>query len=155
MTEEHAETDLERSERNLNELLQELRIALPGVQVLFAFLLAVPFQQRFDLVTTFERSVYFGTLICTAISTLLLIAPTAFHRLTFHRHQRPRLLRLANRFTIAGLLFLALAVCGAVTLITDFLYGSPTATLVAGVVSVVAFTLFWVVIPLVYRRHGP
>ena len=77
------ETEDERLDRNLGELLQELRVALPGVQVLFAFLLAVPFQQNFTEITPFEEKVYFGTLLCTAISAALLISPSAYHRLTF------------------------------------------------------------------------
>ncbi len=89
------ETEEERLDRNLSELLQELRVALPGVQVLFAFLLAVPFQQGFEKITPFQKDVYFGTLICTAISAVMLISPSAYHRLTFRYQQkrRPRLLR--------------------------------------------------------------
>ena len=83
-------------------MLQELRIALPGVQVLFAFLLAVPFQQNFTEVTDFQKSVYFVTLLLTAVSTALFIAPTAFHRLTFRLQQKERLVMLGNRLAIAG-----------------------------------------------------
>jgi hypothetical protein len=145
------ETEWERTDRNLGELLQELRIALPGVQVLFAFLLAVPFQQRFGEVTDFQKSVYYATLVFTAISTLLLIAPTAFHRLTFHRQKKQGLVRLSNRFTIAGLACLALATTGAITLITDYLYGTVP-TIVAGTVSLAAFALLWFCVPLLARR---
>jgi hypothetical protein len=145
-TDPRDEEHWERLDRNLGELLQELRIALPGVQVLFAFLLAVPFQQRFGEVTGFQQSVYFATLILTAGSTFLLIAPTAFHRLTFRRQEKERLIRLANRFTIAGLGCLALAVIGAVTLVTDFLYGAiPTAIAAIGLFLMVA--LLWVYVP--------
>jgi len=152
---EHAdESEIERSERNLNELLQELRIALPGVQVLFAFLLAVPFQQRFGEVTSFQKSVYYATLIATALSTLCLISPTAFHRLTFHRRQRDRLIGVANLATLGGLFFLALAITGAITLITDFLYGGA-ATVVAGSIALFCFALFWVAAPLYARHLGP
>ena len=118
------ETEDARLDRNLGELLQELRVALPGVQVLFAFLLAVPFQQNFTEISAFEKKVYFATLLCTAISAALLISPSAYHRLTFHFQQKRRLVFLANRFAIAGLGFLALAMTGAIMLITDVLFGT-------------------------------
>ena len=86
------ETRDERLDRNLGELLQELRVALPGVQVLFAFLLAVPFQQNFTEITPFEKRVYFVTLICTAISAALLISPSAYHRMTFRKQVSSELL---------------------------------------------------------------
>src|SRR3954447_13277913 len=82
------ETEEERLDRNLGELLQELRVALPGVQVLFAFLLAVPFQQNFTKITGFQKGAYFGPLICTAISAVMLISPTAYHRITFRYQQK-------------------------------------------------------------------
>lgn len=145
------ETERERLNRNLNELLQELRIALPGVQVLFAFLLAVPFQPRFGDTTGFQRSLYFGTLILTALSTALLISPTAFHRITFRLRQKHRLLALANRLTLAGLACLALAMTGAVTLITDFLY-STVPTVIVAVLALITFTVLWAWIPIQVRR---
>lgn len=145
------ESEQERLNRNLNELLQELRIALPGVQVLFAFLLAVPFQHRFPETTAFQRSLFFVTLLLTAISTALLISPTAFHRITFRLRQKPRLLAVANRLTLAGLACLALAMTGAVTMITDFLYGTVL-TVIAGVLSLLLFVVLWAVIPLHVRR---
>jgi len=144
------ETDDERLDRNLGELLQELRVALPGVQVLFAFLLAVPFQQHFTEITPFEKKVYFATLLCTAVSAALLIAPTAYHRLTFHLQQKRELVYLANRLAIAGLGFLALAMTGALTLITDVLYGG----IVTVIVTVAAASMFvglWYVLPLQRR----
>jgi len=145
------ESERERLNRNLNELLQELRIALPGVQVLFAFLLAVPFQPRFADTSPFQRSLYFATLLLTALSTALLISPTAFHRITFRLRQKPRLLALANRLTLAGLACLALAMAGAVTLITDYLYPTVT-TVVVAAVSLVVFLVLWAVIPIHVRR---
>ena len=126
------ETEAERLDRNLAELLQELRVALPGVQVLFAFLLAVPFQKRFDEITSFQESIYFVILLATAISAALLIAPTAYHRLTFRLQRKKELVKLSNRLAIIGLGFLALAMTGAIVLITDFLYGTLL-TVVAGV----------------------
>src|SRR6187431_1784929 len=85
------ETEEERLDRNLSEMLQELRVALPGVQVLFAFLLAVPFQQGFEKITSFQKDVYFATLILTAMSAVMLISPTAYHRLTFRYQQKRQL----------------------------------------------------------------
>jgi high-affinity Fe2+/Pb2+ permease len=141
------ESERERLDRNLSELLQELRVALPGVQVLFAFLLAVPFQRNFVKITPFQEKVYFGTLLCTAISAMLLISPSAYHRLTFRYQQKRQLVLYANRFAIAGLTFLALAMTGAITLITDILFGTA-ATVVTTTATVLAFALFWYALPL-------
>jgi hypothetical protein len=144
------ESEDQRLDRNLGELLQELRVALPGVQVLFAFLLAVPFQQNFTKITPFEKNVYFATLLSTAISAALLISPSAYHRLTFHLQQKRQLVFLANRLTIAGLGFLALAMTGAVTLITDVLFGGVT-TVIFGGAAALMFVLLWGVLPLRQR----
>ncbi len=137
----------ERLDRNLGELLQELRVALPGVQVLFAFLLAVPFSNGYKRITEFQKNAYFATLVFTAISAALLIAPSAYHRITFRYQQKERLVLLANRFAILGLGALALAMTGAVTLITDVLYGAiPTA--IAGTAALLMFALLWYLLPL-------
>jgi len=144
------ESEDARLDRNLGELLQELRVALPGVQVLFAFLLAVPFQQNFTQITPFEKKVYFATLLCTAISAALLIAPSSYHRLTFHLQQKHELVFLANRFTIAGLTFLALAMTGAIVLITDVLFGGLM-TAITGVAAITMFATLWYVLPLRHR----
>jgi cobalamin synthase len=112
----------DRTDRQMAELLQEARVALPGVQILFAFLLTVPFAQGFERVTDFQRNLFFATLLCTAVSTICLIAPTATHRLRFHQHERAYVIESANKLLIAGLVFLALAIVGAVALITDYLY---------------------------------
>jgi membrane-associated HD superfamily phosphohydrolase len=141
------ESEDERLDRNLGELLQELRVALPGVQVLFAFLLAVPFQQNFTQISPFEKKVYFATLLCTAVSAALLIAPSSYHRVTFHLQQKHELVFLANRFTIAGLSFLALAMTGAIVLITDVLFGGIT-TVIVGVAAATTFATLWYVLPL-------
>jgi hypothetical protein len=141
------ESEEDRLDRNLGELLQELRVALPGVQVLFAFLLAVPFQSNFDQTTAFQKNVYFATLILTAISTALLIAPTAYHRITFRHQQKYRLVRRGNRFALLGLAFLGLAMTGAVVLVTDFLYSALTAAL-AGTFALVLVTALWFITPL-------
>jgi Family of unknown function (DUF6328) len=141
------ESEAERLDRNLGELLQELRVALPGVQVLFAFLLAVPFQQNFTKINGFQRDVYFAILLCTAMSAILLIAPSSYHRMTFRLQQKRELIFLANRFTIGGLAFLALAMTGAIVLITDVLFG-PITTIVTGVIAAAAFVVVWYVMPL-------
>jgi hypothetical protein len=147
------ETEEARLDRNLGELLQELRVALPGVQVLFAFLLAVPFQQNFTDISPFEKKVYFGTLLCTAISAALLIAPSAYHRMTFHLQQKRHLVFLANRFTIAGLGFLALAMTGAIMLITDVLFGG-IATVITSAAAMAMFVVLWYLLPLQRRLRA-
>ena len=120
--EDRSEDEVKR-DRQMTELLQELRIALPGVQILFAFLLTVPFAQGFTRVTDFQRDLYFATLMATAASTICLIAPSATHRLRFHQRERAYIVESANRLLIAGLVFLAVAMVCAVTLITDYLFG--------------------------------
>src|SRR5512134_1058519 len=114
------EDQRERVNRELIELLQELRVALPGVQVLFAFLLTVPFAQGFATTTTFQRDLFFATLATTAISTALLIAPSAWHRIHFRQKNKEEMLLASNKLTMAGLAFLALAMVGAVMLIADY-----------------------------------
>ena len=101
------ETEAERLDRQLAELLQELRVILPGVQVLFAFLLTVPFSARFEEVTDTQRGVYVGVLLATALATILLMAPTALHRLRFRQHRKREIVDTAQRFTLAGLAVLA------------------------------------------------
>src|SRR5882757_2480883 len=152
------ETEEERLDRNLSELLQELRIALPGVQVLFAFLLAVPFQQNFTKISEFEKRVYFATLLLTAISAALLIAPSAYHRLTFRYQQKHRLVFVSNRLSIAGLTAMALAMTCAVMLITNVIFGTVATTVVTTVLVLTMFVVFWAVLPLKrrlrYRDEG-
>jgi cobalamin synthase len=143
----------ERRDRQMVELLQELRIALPGVQILFAFLLTVPFAARFGDVTRFQRDLFFATLLATAVSTVCLIAPTATHRLRFHQKERAYIIESSNRLLIAGLVFLALAIVGAVTLITDFLYGLRGQWVWPVAVAVVLVAL-WFVRPLVRHLRG-
>jgi hypothetical protein len=141
------ETEDQRLDRNLNELLNELRVALPGVQVLFAFLLGVPFTQRFSELAPYQEDVYFGTLICAAAATAFLIAPSAHHRIEFRLQDKRHIVSLANRFAIVGLGFLALAMTGVVLLITDFLF-SPIATAIATGMTALLFSLLWYVVPL-------
>jgi hypothetical protein len=137
----------EKRDRQMIELLNELRVALPGVQILFAFLLTVPFSQRFGELTSFQRNVYFGTLLATALSTACLIAPSAAHRLRFHKHDRNWLIESANVMTIAGLATLAVAITGAVLLISDVLFDGVRVWIYAGAVFVIT-TALWFVRPL-------
>jgi hypothetical protein len=139
-----------RVNRELIELLNELRVALPGVQVLFAFLLAVPFSQGFTSTTSFQRALFFGTLCATAVASVLLIAPSAWHRLHFRQKDKEHVLLVSNSLSIAGLAFLAAAMVGAVMLIADFIY-SPTLTIVSGVIAVILFGWFWAAQPLTSR----
>lgn len=144
------ESEAERLDRNLSELLQELRVVLPGVQVLFAFLLAVPFQQRFAEVSQFQKWLYFATLMLTALSAALLMSPTAYHRMNFRMQQKDELVQVANKLAIAGLGCLALAMTGAIMLVTDLLFGT-VATAIASSGALLAFALLWYALPLQRR----
>jgi Family of unknown function (DUF6328) len=142
------ETEEERLDRNLAELLQELRVALPGIQVLFAFLLVVPFQQGWAQVTEFEQTVYYVTLLCTAVASVLLIAPTARHRIRFRELDKHWVVATANRLTIAGLVFLGAAIAGVILLISHVVYGETTTAIATAVVAV-AIGWLWFAAPLV------
>jgi hypothetical protein len=146
------ETEFERYDRNLVELMGELRVALPGVQVLFAFLLIAPFNQRFGTASEFDRKLYFATLLLTTLSSILLIAPTVMHRLTFRQGQKSYLVRVANRLTIAGMAVLAVAMTSAVALVTHYLFGQGTAIITASGV-LVAFALIWFALPLFHEHR--
>jgi cation transport ATPase len=146
------ETKAERADRNMGELLQELRVAIPGVQILFAFLLTVPFAQGFNALDGDQRDLYFGVLMATAISTALLIAPTAHHRLLFRQRDKEHLVKVSNLLAIAGLMVLAVAITGAILLIADIIFdGAQTVifTVAAGLV----FVVLWVAMPLVRRAE--
>jgi hypothetical protein len=148
------ESEEQRADRNLSDLLQELRVALPGVQVLFAFLLTVPFTQRFDDLSDFDEKLYFGVLITVALATVLLVAPTAGHRILFRRQQKEYIVTISNRLALVGLLLLAFAMCGAIALISDFLFGTTTA-IVSTAVMAAAFAGFWYVGPINRRQSLP
>ena len=147
-----SEEEQERENRRMIELLNELRVALTGVQVMFAFLLTVPFTQRFAQVTEFQRTAYFVTLLCAAAAIAFLIAPTAQHRMLWRRHQKHQLIVIGNSLTIAGLAFLATAMTGVVLLITDVLFKTTTVVVVTAAVAGLFATL-WYVVPLL-RRMG-
>jgi hypothetical protein len=144
------EDEHQRRDRQMMELLQELRVALPGVQILFAFLLTVPFSQGWPRLTATQRDVYYLTLIATALSTACLIGPSASHRLRFHQGDRAWVIESANRLTIGGLAFLALALAGSVLLITDMLFDGARVWIYSGAVWAVIVVL-WFVRPL--SRH--
>lgn len=151
---ETGEDRRERTARELIELLQELRIVLPGVQVLFAFLLTVPFSVRFAETTQLQQGIFFGTLVCTAAATVLLIAPSAHHRMLWRKNLREERLRTANGLTIAGLAFLAPAMAGAIFLVSDLTFGS-TAASAAAVVATLLTVYLWFVHPLVGFARTP
>jgi hypothetical protein len=114
--------DSEKTDRQMLELLNELRVALPGVQILFAFLLTVPFAQGFQRITTTQRTLFYASLLATAASTICLIAPSATHRLRFHQNDRTYIIESANRYMIVGLVFLGVAIVLAIATVTDYLY---------------------------------
>jgi uncharacterized protein DUF6328 len=150
---QRSEEEQERLNRQMLELLNELRVALPGVQVLFGFLLAVPFQQRFAEVNAFQRDVYFVTLLAAAAATAFLIAPSAYHRIDFQRGDRPHIIRVGTRQFVVGLGALAVAMNGAVLLVTDVLFQAPT-VVVTMVVVASLFGWLWFGIGLWRRRRS-
>jgi predicted membrane channel-forming protein YqfA (hemolysin III family) len=137
----------ERLNRELIELLNELRVVLPGVQVLFAFLLTVPFTNQFSRITNDQRQVYFATFLCTTVATALLIAPSAYHRLRWREYDKERMLQTSNRLSIAGMVFLSLALTGAAFLVTDLLFHAAAAAVVTAAVAGI-FAWFWWGLPL-------
>ena len=144
------ESDKERLDRELNELLQELRVALPGVQVLFAFLLTVAFSQRFPNLTDVQRNVYFATFLMTALTTVMFIAPTSYHRIRWRDYDKEQMLGTSTHLTIWGTVFLALAITGTVFLITDVMFGFGPAAIVAGANTGI-LTWFWFGLPLMRK----
>jgi len=146
------ETELERWDRNLVELLQEVRVVQTGVQVLFAFLLTAPLAARFPDLTQFQKLTYFGTLLATGGAAVLLIAPTAYHRIMFRHGDKPHLVLVANRFTLSGLTGVALAMVGALTLVTDLLFRSTAVVIVTTGIAALACLSAWCLAPL--RRRA-
>jgi hypothetical protein len=147
------EDEAERLDRELIELLNELRVIMPGVQVLFGFLLTVPFQQRFDQIDDFQRIVYLATLLLTAASAAFLMSPSAFHRLTFRSGQKPYLVRLGTRQTIVGTGLLALAMNGVILLLVDYLFHTTTTVIVVLATSLL-FAWLWFGVALRRRASG-
>jgi cation transport ATPase len=145
------ESEEERNDRNLAELLQELRVAGLGVQVLFGFLLSLPFTNQFSKLGSGERNLYLATLVLATVATALLLGPVAYHRLVFRQRQKERLIRAANVMAIAGLAAVGLAVSAAVLLVTGFVASGLPAVLITALV-VLMFGLTWFAFPLIRRR---
>jgi hypothetical protein len=139
------ETEAERIDRNVSELLQELRVAGLGVQVLFGFLLALPFTNTFSSLDPEQHRLYVAVLLLAALATALLTAPVAYHRLVFRRHKKHDLLRFANGAALAGLLCVALAISGAVLLVVSVVYDGLVAAIIAALVAGAYFVLWYVV----------
>ncbi|MFF5233813.1 DUF6328 family protein [Dactylosporangium sp. NPDC000521] len=144
------ESPIERSDRNWNELLQELRVAQTGVQILFAFLLTIPFNQRFAEITAVQRGTYIVTLVLTALATLCLIAPVSHHRILFRRGRKRELVDASDRLAQVGLAFLWLSVVGAVFLVFEVVVAMSWAIAVAAALGV-SFIVVWYVFPTMKR----
>jgi len=136
------ETPKQRHDRELIELLNELRVALPGVQVLFAFLLAVPFAQGWQRVTAFQKDVFFVAFVATAVASALLIAPSAYHRLRWRVEDKGRIVRISNRLAIAGLFFLAVSIEACVLFVSDFIFDRTLAIVTTAALGLV-FVALW------------
>jgi hypothetical protein len=147
------ETEAERADRNFNELLQELRVSQMGVQILFAFLLTLSFQERFTEITETQLTIYVVTLLLCAGATALLIAPVPVHRTLFRQGRKRQIVDMAAKLAQGGLLMLFLAVCGAILFILDFLLDRSLALVLAGGVTVV-FVVLWYVVPFAASRTG-
>ena len=145
----------EKRDRQMMELLNELRVALPGVQILFAFLLTVPFAQGFERVTATQKTLFYATLLATALSTICLIAPSATHRLRFHQSDRVYVIETANKYTIAGLVFLGIAIVLAIAMVTDFIYDHWIVWAAPAAIALLLAT-FWFLRPLLRSESsGP
>jgi predicted neutral ceramidase superfamily lipid hydrolase len=151
---QEGESKSERIDRELIELLNELRVALPGVQVLFAFLLTVPFAQGFTYTSQFQRDLFFAVLSTTTVSTALLIAPSAWHRIRFRQKDKEHLLKTSNGLAIAGLGFLALSMIGAVALIGDVVFRDTWLTVTSTAVATLVFGGLWAILPLMRRTRA-
>ena len=140
----------ERLNRELMELLQELRVVIPGVQVLLAFLLTAPFQQRFAQLPGSMRNAFFASIACATLATAFLIAPSAHHRLRWRAGEKEPLVRIGNQMAIAGTVFLAAAIVLALYVITDVLFTTNLAVL-TGIAAVAVFAGLWYALPMIWR----
>jgi hypothetical protein len=152
-TDTRNETTAERYDRNLIELLQELRVAGLGVQVLFGFLLSLPFTSRFTKLSHSQRELYLASLLLAAVSTVLLVGPVAYHRLVFQHHQKGHLVRASSLMAIGGLAAVGLAVTAAVLLVVSFVARGPAVVIIPACVAVL-FAGLWFAIPLVRRERA-
>jgi hypothetical protein len=142
----------EKLTRNLNELLQELRVMQTGVQILTGFLLTVPFTDRFKDLNTFQQWIYLGVLCGSVLATALIVAPVAFHRTLFRRGERKWIVEAANSSARHGLIALAVTTAGVVWLVFDVVVGAPVSHVAAGL-SVAVFALLWAILPIMRRRR--
>ena len=145
------ESRKEQLDRELMELLQELRVVIPGVQVLLAFLLTAPFQQRFAELPGSMRNAFFASIVCATLATAFLIAPSAHHRLRWRAGEKERLVRVGNQMAIIGTVFLAAAIVLALYVITDVLFTTNLAVLTA-IAALVVFGGLWYVLPMLGRQ---
>jgi O-antigen/teichoic acid export membrane protein len=145
------ETEAQRLDRNWSSLLQELRVAQTGVQLLTGFLLTLPFQQRFTQLDEVMRTVYLVTVGCSIGATVLLVAPVSMHRLLFRRHRLNTLVSAAHSYAMVGLILLGLALAGVAVVIFDAVVGA-TAAWIAGGVTLLALAAFWYLMPLIGRH---
>jgi len=145
------ETNTERLEREHEQLFDELRSIIPGVEVLFAFLLTVAFTERFEQLTDLQRGIYYATFFCAGLTLVLLLAPSSFHRIRFRQSDKDALLRAANVEALAALALLAVSIAGTVFLITDVMFTTAAAVVAASTIFLVAAALWWIY-PLSRRR---
>ncbi|MGK5742238.1 DUF6328 family protein [Micromonospora sp. URMC 103] len=147
------ETEKQRWQRNFADLLQELRVAQTGVQILFAFLLTLPFSNGFTRTSGFQKDVYIVSLLSAAAATALIISPVAFHRALFRQGRKPELVRFAHRMATGGLAFMLVSMVSAVLLITDFVLDRPIAFLLTALTGL-WFLTFWLLLPFARRSWG-
>jgi hypothetical protein len=151
---EPGESPKQRHDRELIELLNELRVALPGVQVLFAFLLAVPFAQGWRQVTSFQKDVFIVAFLATTIASALFIAPSSYHRLRWRVEEKGRILRVSNRLAIAGFFFLAVSILSCVLLVTDYIFDKTMAIATTAALGLVFGVLWYGLAGYGYLRRG-
>jgi hypothetical protein len=150
---ERDETPAERADRNFDDILQELRVTQTGVQVLFSLLLTVPFSQRFEKVTEFQKDVYFISLLLAAATIVFLVAPVSVHRLLFHTGEKPWVVKVSSKLAVIGTVLLCLTLTAVLLFMTDVLFGRQLANTVAVVFGLCTFTL-WFVPPLLRRAKA-
>jgi hypothetical protein len=148
------ESPSERADRNFDDILQELRVTQTGVQVLFSLLLTVPFTQRFETVTDFQKDVFFLALLLAAVTVCVLVAPVSVHRLLFHTGEKPWVVKVSSRLALAGLVLLCLTLTTVLLFVSDVLFDDPVAVITATAFGAGTVTL-WFVPPLLRRRAAP
>ncbi len=146
------EQESERLERNVTDLLNELRVAGTGIQVMFAFLLVVPFNAGWKKASSFDQHIYFVSLLCIATASVLLIAPSVHHRLLFRRHERGYLVQVGTRLAIVAAVFIGLGLTGILVLISNYVFGTSVAVAV-GIVAAIVVAGVWFLLPLSRRRQ--